>query len=123
LATATQRVAFSRVLQRARRDADLSQGALARALGVSRSAVSQWELSLTTPRPATTTRLEHLLGLEPGTLGRLLGQVPADTTKPASVSVSEAIEADPRLGRRERELLLAMYRQLVKQREAGATSG
>ena len=123
LATATQRVAFSRALQRVRRDADLSQGALARALRVSRSAVSQWELSLTAPRPATTTRLEHLLGLEPGTLGRLLGQVPTDTTKPASVSVSEAIEADPRLGRRERELLLAMYRQLVKQREAGAASG
>ena len=123
MATATQRVAFSRVLQRARRDADLSQGALARALRVSRSAVSQWELSLTAPRPTTTTRLEHLLGLEPGTLGRLLGQVPADTAKPAGVSVSEAIEADPRLGRRERELLLAMYRQLVKQREAGAASG
>jgi transcriptional regulator with XRE-family HTH domain len=123
LATATQRVAFSRALQRARRDADLSQGALARALGVSRSAVSQWELSLTAPRPATTARLEQLLGLEPGTFGRPLGQVLADTAKPASVSVSEAIEADPRLGRRERELLLAMYRQLVKQREAGATSG
>ena len=123
MATATQRVAFSRALQRARRDADLSQGALARALRVSRSAVSQWELSLTAPRPATTTRLERLLGLEPGTLGRLLGQVPADTSKPVSVSVSEAIEADPRLGRRERELLLAMYRQLVKQREAGRRRG
>ena len=123
MATTTQRMAFSRALQRARRDASLSQGALARALGVSRSAVSQWELSLTAPRPAITTRLERLLGLEPGTLGRPLGQVPADTTKPASVSVSEAIEADPRLGRRERELLLAMYRQLVNQREAGATSG
>jgi hypothetical protein len=85
--------------------------------------VSQWELSLTAPRPATTTRLEQLLGLEPGTLGWPLGQVPTDTTKPASVSVSEAIETDPRLGRRERELLLAMYRQLVKQHEAGATSG
>ena len=123
MATATQRVAFSRALQRARRDAGLSQGALARALDVSRSAVSQWELSLTAPRPATTTRLEQILELEPGTLSRPLGQVPADTTKPTSVSVSEAIETDPRLGRRERELLLAMYRQLVKQREAGATSG
>ena len=123
LASAAQRAAFSQALQRARKDAGLSQGALARRLHVSRSAVSQWELGLTAPRPDTATKLERLLQLEPGSLGRLLGQVPADAVKPGSVSVSEAIEADPRLGRRERDLLIAMYRQLVRQREAGAASG
>ncbi len=123
LASAAQRAAFSQALQRARKDAGLSQGALARTLRVSRSAVSQWELGLTAPRPDTATELEQSLQLEPGSLGRLLGQVPADTVKPGSISVSEAIEADPRLGRRERDLLIAMYRQLVKQREAGAASG
>jgi transcriptional regulator with XRE-family HTH domain len=122
LASAAQRAAFSQALQRARKDAGLSQGALARTLRVSRSAVSQWELGMTAPRPDTATKLERLLQLEPGSLGRLLGQVPADT-KPGSISVSEAIEADPRLGRRERDLLIAMYRQLVRQREAGAASG
>jgi transcriptional regulator with XRE-family HTH domain len=90
---------------------------------VSRSAVSQWELGLTAPRPDTMTKLERLLQLEPGSLGRLVGQVPADAAKPGSMSVSEAIEADPRLGRRERDLLIAMYRQLVRQREAEAASG
>jgi transcriptional regulator with XRE-family HTH domain len=123
LASAAQRAAFSQALQRARNDAGLSQGALARTLRVSRSAVSQWELALTAPRPDTTTKLERLLQLEPGSLGRLLGQVPADTAKPGSISVSEAIEADPRLGRRERDLLIAMYRQLIRQRETGAASG
>jgi transcriptional regulator with XRE-family HTH domain len=123
LASAAQRAAFSRALQRARNDAGLSQGALARTLRVSRSAVSQWELGLTAPRPGTTSKLERLLQLEPGSLGRLLGQVPADAVKPGSISVSEAIEADPRLGRRERDLLIAMYRQLVRQREAGPASG
>jgi hypothetical protein len=34
------------------------------------------------------------------------------------ISVIEALEADPKLGERERELLASMYRQLVKQREA-----
>ena len=123
LASAAQRAAFSQALQRARKDAGLSQGVLARTLRVSRSAVSQWELGLTAPRPDTTTKLERLLQLEPGSLGRLLGQVSADTAKPGSISVSEAIEADPRLGRRERDLLLAMYRQLIRQRETGAASG
>jgi transcriptional regulator with XRE-family HTH domain len=123
LASAAQRAAFSRALQRARNDAGLSQGALARTLRVSRSAVSQWELGLTAPRPKTVTELEQLLQLEPGSLGRLLGQVLPDAVKPGSISVSEAIEADPRLGRRERDLLIAMYRQLVRQREAGAASG
>jgi transcriptional regulator with XRE-family HTH domain len=123
LASAAQRVAFSQALQRARNDVGLSQGALARTLRVPRSAVSQWELGLTAPRPKTVTELERLLQLEPGRLGRLLGQVPADAAKPGSISVSEAIEADPRLGRRERDLLIAMYRQLVRQREGGAASG
>ena len=123
LASAAQRAAFSQALQRARKDAGLSQGALAHTLRVSRSAVSQWELGLTAPRPDTATKLEQSLQLEPGSLGRLLGQVQAEAAKPGSISVSEAIEADPRLGRRERDLLIAMYRQLVRQREAGATPG
>ena len=35
----------------------------------------------------------------------------------AMVSVTEAAEADPRLGERERRVLAAVYRELVRQRE------
>jgi hypothetical protein len=34
-----------------------------------------------------------------------------------TTSVIEAIESDPRLGKRERELLATMYRELLRQRE------
>jgi hypothetical protein len=34
-----------------------------------------------------------------------------------TVSVIEAIEADTSLGKRERELLATMYRELIRQRE------
>ncbi len=121
--TDQQRADFSRALQRAREASGLSQRGVARALGVSPGAVSQWELAQTAPRPATVVKLERTLGLEAGTLGRLLGQLPADAAAPRVSSVAEAIQADARLGDRERELLLAMYRQLVKQRAASAKPG
>jgi hypothetical protein len=37
------------------------------------------------------------------------------------MSVIEAIQADSRLGRRERHLLVTMYRELIRQRQTGGT--
>jgi|Tabmets5t2r1_1033131.scaffolds.fasta_scaffold04644_4 transcriptional regulator with XRE-family HTH domain len=118
VATAEQRRRFGRALQRAREDCGLSQRGLADALGVSQASVSQWLLGQTAPRPERVAALERVLRMEPSSLARLLGQVPYDDrATPPSVSVTEAAEADPRLGTRERRILAAVYRELVHQRE------
>ena len=96
----------------------MSQRGLADALGVSQASVSQWLLGQTAPRPERVAALERVLRMEPSFLARLLGQVADDDrAAPASVSVTEAAEADPRLGSRERRILAAVYRELVHQRE------
>jgi transcriptional regulator with XRE-family HTH domain len=115
--TATQREVFRRALRQAREDAGLSQRALARAVDVSPGAVWQWERDEdgTIPRLDMTTRLEQILKLEPGHLSRLLGYVPATAEPGTMTSVVAAARADPRLGDSERELLIAVYRELVRQ--------
>jgi transcriptional regulator with XRE-family HTH domain len=117
VATAEQRRRFGQALQRAREECGLSQRRLADALGVSQASVSQWLLGQTAPRPERVAALERVLRMEPNSLARLLGQVPYDDRAAPSVSVTEAAEADPRLGTRERRILAAVYRELVHQRE------
>ena len=117
MATAEQRRRFGQALQRAREECGLSQRGLADALGVSQASVSQWLLGQTAPRPERVAALERVLRMEPSFLARLLGQVSEDDRAPASVSVTQAAEADPRLGSRERRILAAVYRELVHQRE------
>jgi hypothetical protein len=58
--------------------------------------------------------LEHVLQLPPGSLSRLLGYWPTDTADAHPVGVIEAARADPRLGERDRRILTAVYRQLVR---------
>jgi transcriptional regulator with XRE-family HTH domain len=115
--TAAQREVFRRALRQAREDAGLSQRALARAVNVSPGAVWQWERDEdgTVPRLDMTTRLEQVLKLEPGHLSRVLGYVPATAEPGTMTSVVAAARADPRLGDSERELLIAVYRELVRQ--------
>jgi transcriptional regulator with XRE-family HTH domain len=117
VATAEQRRRFGQALQRAREECGLSQRRLADALGVSQASVSQWLLGQTAPRPERVAALERVVRMEPSSLARLLGQVPYDDRAAPSVSVTEAAEADPRLGTRERRILAAVYRELVHQRE------
>ena len=117
MATAEQRRRFGQALQRAREECGLSQRGLADALGVSQASVSQWLLGQTAPRPERVAALEGILRMEPSSLARLLGQVSDDDRAAPSVSVTEAAEADPRLGTRERRILAAVYRELVHQRE------
>ena len=117
MATAEQRRRFGQALQRAREECGLSQRRLADALGVSQASVSQWLLGQTAPRPERVAALERVLRMEPNSLAQLLGQVPYDDRAAPSVSVTEAAEADPRLGSRERRILAAVYRELVHQRE------
>jgi transcriptional regulator with XRE-family HTH domain len=115
--TQQQKTAFRRALRRAREAAGESQSGLSQKLGLSRSAVWQWENGETVPTPDNVATVEQALRLQPGSLSRLLGYLPAGAVDRETISVIEALETDPRLGERERELLAAMYRQLVKQRE------
>jgi transcriptional regulator with XRE-family HTH domain len=115
--TVAQREVFRRALKQAREDAGLTQRALARAVELTPGAVWQWERHEdgTVPRLDMTTRLEQVLNLEPGHLSRLLGYVPAIAEPGTMTSVVAAARADPRLGDSERELLIAVYRELVRQ--------
>ena len=118
MVTAQQKTAFRRALRRAREAAGQTQSGLSGKLGVSRSAVWQWEQGKAVPTERNVATLEQELRLQPGSLSRLLGYLPASAVEREMISVIEALEADPKLGERERELLASMYRQLVKQREA-----
>jgi transcriptional regulator with XRE-family HTH domain len=112
--TSAQRDRFRRALRRAREEAGLSQRALARAVGRTHGAAWQWEEGRGAPDPATVARLEELLRLQPNALAQLLGYVPHSPEASPVASVTEAVDADPRLGERERELLTAVYRWLVR---------
>jgi transcriptional regulator with XRE-family HTH domain len=112
--TSAQRDRFRRALRRAREEAGLSQRALARAVGRTHGAAWQWEEGRGAPDPATVARLEELLGLQPNSLAQLLGYVPLSPEASTITSVVEAVDADPRLGESERELLTAVYRWLVR---------
>jgi transcriptional regulator with XRE-family HTH domain len=119
VATQFQREVFGRTLRAALDDHRMSQRALARAAGVTPNAVSQWVLGRATPQPEMVARLERILELEDGTLTRVLGYIPASVQDRALTSVLQSIQADPRLGDRERRILTAMYRELIRNRENG----
>jgi transcriptional regulator with XRE-family HTH domain len=123
VATNEQREAFKQALIHARRGHSWSQRKVAEKLGVSHSTVAFWEQGKSLPTPLNVVDLERVLELEPGTLARLLGYMPLDTMQREMRTVLDAIMADPDLGQRERDLLLAMYRELVRQRRAERKSG
>jgi transcriptional regulator with XRE-family HTH domain len=113
-----QRDAFRRALRSAREDRGLSQRAVARAVGRTPGAVWQWEQGKGAPNLETVTKLEALLRLEADELARLLGYVPPSPSVDRRTGVVDAVNADPRLGDSERELLRAVYRWLVRHRDA-----
>jgi transcriptional regulator with XRE-family HTH domain len=120
VATAEQRRAFSTALQEALDGARISGRELARRLNLSQAGVQQWLRGKTAPRPATVARVEQLLEQEPGTLARVLGYTVIKQVSDGRVfNVTEAINAEPRLGPREKALLLSMYRELLRQAKSG----
>jgi transcriptional regulator with XRE-family HTH domain len=116
LVPAKQREEFRRMLRQGRQQRRLSQRNVADAIGVSHTAVSQWESGRSLPIPAKVPDLERALELEPGALSRLLGYLPiASGDDKTSLDVIEAIRRDARLGKHGQELLITMYRQLLRQ--------
>jgi transcriptional regulator with XRE-family HTH domain len=118
--TSVQRGAFREALRQAREDRGLSQRALARALGVTPGAVWQWEREDggTLPRFEISAEIERVLELEPGRLSRLLGYAPPEVGESRPSTVIESARSDPQLGDSERDLLVAVYRELVRQTAA-----
>lgn len=116
--TAAQKDEFRRILRETRTRQRLSLRALGAVAGVSKSAVAQWENGRSLPIPAKVPELERALEMEPGALSRLLGYLPITSgDENISLDVIEAIRRDERLGPHGQELLIAMYRQLLRQRE------
>jgi len=124
VANDAQKQEFRRVLKETRTRRRLSLSALGAAAGVSKSAAAQWESGRSLPAPAKVPDLERALELEPGALSRLLGYLPITSgDDKTSLDVIEAIRRDGRLGTHGQELLITMYRQLLRQRKEVASSG
>jgi transcriptional regulator with XRE-family HTH domain len=114
--TDEQRKAFSEALRQALDDARMSGRSLARELKLAPASVSKWLRGKTTPPPETVARAERCLRVSPGTLSRPLGYVLVnELSDHGSSSVTEAVNSDQDLGPRERAVLLAVYRELVRQ--------
>lgn len=79
---------------------------------VNPTSVSQWAAGTHEPSREKVWAMESVLGMKPGTLSRLLGYLPVNAR--SITSVVEAIDADPKLGERERRSLKAAYRELAQ---------
>jgi transcriptional regulator with XRE-family HTH domain len=115
VATQAQLQEFSRALKQARESAGMSIRELAKAVSSSHTVVWQWENAEHAPRAPRVRMIEHVLGLPAGSLARLLGHLTADETGArVPMTVLEAADSDPKLGERGREILAAVYRELVR---------
>jgi transcriptional regulator with XRE-family HTH domain len=123
VATQQQLTSFARELRRAREESGLSMRELARLVDVGHTTVQQWEQGKAAPRPPRVTMLERILKLPDGALSRRLGYMPVDgeISSPRSrLTLHEALEADPRLKERDRRVITAVYRELVRDHEEPA---
>lgn len=101
---------FGRALSDALARSRKTQTAVAQAIGVSTSTISDWKLGKSEPeRPAVTFALEHELGVGPGELSKYLGYVPREA---AAQSWQAALLHDPEIDDRLREVLLAVIRAM-----------
>lgn len=79
---------------------------------VSLTSISQYLAAEIEPGRRIVWAMERVFTMKPGTLSRLLGYLPVDAR--SIRTVREAIDADPKLGRRDRETLKAMYQHLAQ---------
>lgn len=79
------------LIREARKTVNVSQGALARALGIDQGAVSQWETGKNLASVERLRQVEQALNLTPGTLTQVVGFLPlpgneADPIPPISAA-------------------------------------
>jgi transcriptional regulator with XRE-family HTH domain len=89
-------VQFPEAVRAHRARCGLSQGQLARRLGVRQQSVSRWEAGVALPTPQRVVQLEDALGLERGTLWRAIGY-PDGTGSTASDPLGEVLTRLPSL--------------------------
>lgn len=80
--------------------------------GATQTQVSRWIKQIDGIRPEQVFAIERALGVEPGTLSRLEGYVPAETVP--VIDLRDAIDADPKLGPHGKDalrMLVDYYRQ------------
>ena len=104
-------------IKQARTEAGVSQGALAKALGMEQTSVSQWETGKNLPSVERLRQVEQALDLPPGTLTRELGfiPVPGAETAPPIKSVRRPQAVEDRLDLLEAKLLEVL--EALRQRE------
>ena len=116
----SERASFAHALATARRRQQMSQRALAEAIGVRQSCITQWERGRTRPSNQHVFAVEQALKLPSGALARFLGfGPPVDSPTPdPPPTVVAAIIADRSLDEEGRELLIRLYRHLRDMRPA-----
>ncbi len=107
-----QLAAFGEFVRAQRRLAQVSQRNLARMSGVSDSYLSQIERGNYRPSPQVVKALAQAFGLEPKQLYTMLGFGDEDES-PATPSVEQAIQLDPKLDAAQKEALLRIYKSFV----------
>lgn len=101
---------FGAALWAAMQSKDVSQSALARALGRGQSTVSTWIAGNAAPAPDVVFDIERQLEVPPGSLSHHLGYVPA---RSGAEPVIDAIERDPRLNDEQRGTLVGLFRDFT----------
>lgn len=99
-------VLFAEALQLHRERGDLTQTELARRVGVRQQTVSRWESGVGLPPPRRVVVVEDELGLERGTLLRLIGYLPEEERSRSPGSIQELLQLLPDLS--DIELLLVI---------------
>ena len=110
---------FGARLQQVRLGAKLSRADIARAVGVTRQAVTMWERGRRTPEPMAVVTMEGYLGQRPGSLLRLA--YPDEGAGPR-MSAEQAINEDDGLTANQRAALLAVLAGFRELNEALAAS-
>ena len=112
---------FAAALRRHRQGSGFpTQARLAAALDKSWHAVGSWERGMWRPPPEEVFRIERLLALPAGSLSRLLGYLPVNVQPEPSVLA--AIDSEPRLDAKAKDLLTELYRSLVRKRPGSLSS-
>lgn len=103
--------AFSVALREAMAAREVNSAELARRIGRSASAVSNYTIGRDAPAPAIVFAIEDALEVAGGYLSRILGYCPCEPDGPAGVE--EAVLADRNLATEQRKMLLGIYRSFI----------
>lgn len=116
MVTDDQKRKFGEALREAR--GTMSQAALGELVGVTGSAIGQWEGGAPPADPEAIFGVEVAVGCTPGRLSRHLGYVPVAALK--SVDIVAALEADRRISDETRRVIVAAYRAAMASSAASA---